>query len=347
MADKQENQERAEIFDALGHPTRIAILKALNEEPLGFADLKKKVSIDSSGHLQHHLNKLDGLIKTDEHGKYCLSDQGKDALLTVQTVEKAASTSTATVGRRAVWKKPWFLKLVVVMLVMALLVVSAVAVLEYVQSQPKPSSQLSGYDVAWMRELYVRFGSFTVADGKVFTSTYDSYVYCFDENTGQTLWSQNVGGYVMSNQVIVDDGKVFASSRGQTVNCLNETDGKTVWRFAPNVTSSLASKTTSIISVESGKVFSLGDGFYVLNANDGKLLWEYPWGYPTDLMPSAIGNWAVADNRVFAGGWDHGDQLFCFNIDDGSIIWEHGISITTRPSSAAVESTCGIKTKEQ
>jgi hypothetical protein len=31
------------------------------------------------------------LIKTDEYGKYCLSDEGKDALLTVQTVEHSSS----------------------------------------------------------------------------------------------------------------------------------------------------------------------------------------------------------------------------------------------------------------
>ena len=89
--DVQGDQQRAEVFDALSHPTRITILKALGEGALGFADLKKKTGIDSNGHLQHHLSKLGPLVKTDEYGKYCLSDQGKDALLTVQTVENVAS----------------------------------------------------------------------------------------------------------------------------------------------------------------------------------------------------------------------------------------------------------------
>ena len=86
----EKDMQQAEVFDALGHPTRIVILKALNEGPAGFAELKKKTGIESSGHLLHHLNKLNGLVKTDEYGKYCLSDQGKDALLSVQTVEKVA-----------------------------------------------------------------------------------------------------------------------------------------------------------------------------------------------------------------------------------------------------------------
>ena len=76
----EQDKHRAEVFDALGHPTRILILKVLSEGSLGFADLKKKTGFESSGHMQHHLTKLNGLIKTDEYGKYCLSDEGKDAL---------------------------------------------------------------------------------------------------------------------------------------------------------------------------------------------------------------------------------------------------------------------------
>ena len=54
----EQDRQRAEVFDALGHPTRILILKVLSEGAIGFADLKKKTGIDSSGHLQHHLTCL-------------------------------------------------------------------------------------------------------------------------------------------------------------------------------------------------------------------------------------------------------------------------------------------------
>lgn len=85
--DVEKDRQRAEVFDALGHPARITVLKALSEGPLGFADLKKRLNIESSGHLQHHLSKLGNLIKVDENGRYCLSEYGKDALFAVQTVE--------------------------------------------------------------------------------------------------------------------------------------------------------------------------------------------------------------------------------------------------------------------
>jgi DNA-binding transcriptional ArsR family regulator len=56
-------------FEALGHPTRLRILQALSESPLGFSDLKKKTGIESNGLLSFHLGKLDGLVKSSQEGR--------------------------------------------------------------------------------------------------------------------------------------------------------------------------------------------------------------------------------------------------------------------------------------
>ena len=128
----EQDKQRAEVFDALGHPTRILILKVLSEGLLGFAELKKKTAIESSGHLQHHLTKLNGLIKIDEYGKYCLSDEGKDALLTVQTVENATpkkKVKEQEYGHFRVGLKP-----VALLLTVLLIASSAVAIYEYNQA---------------------------------------------------------------------------------------------------------------------------------------------------------------------------------------------------------------------
>jgi DNA-binding HxlR family transcriptional regulator len=129
----EDDRQRAEVFDALGHPTRIVILKALSEGALGFADLKKKTVIESSGHLQHHLTKLNGLIKTDEYGKYCLSDQGKDALLTVQTVENASGsrTKSSEKSHQRHFDTNMVLKSVSLLLMALIIASSAIAVVEY------------------------------------------------------------------------------------------------------------------------------------------------------------------------------------------------------------------------
>jgi DNA-binding HxlR family transcriptional regulator len=137
MEDERQmanDKQRAEVFDALGHPTRILILKALNEGSLGFSDLKKKTAIESSGHLQHHLTKLNGLIKTDEYGKYCLSDQGRDAVLTVQTVENASpKTRFEEKARKRPFSGRIGVKAVVFLLVALLFASSVVAIYEYNQ----------------------------------------------------------------------------------------------------------------------------------------------------------------------------------------------------------------------
>src|SRR5665648_140227 len=149
----EQNKQRAEVFDALGHPTRIQILKVLSEGSIGFADLKKKTAIDSSGHLQHHLNKLNGLIKTDEYGKYCLSDEGKDALLTVQTVENASPKKEVKGKGHKNFRLT--LKPVVFLLATLLIVSSLMAVYEYNQASILRDRFAKGGDVM---AYYTEFG---------------------------------------------------------------------------------------------------------------------------------------------------------------------------------------------
>jgi DNA-binding HxlR family transcriptional regulator len=134
-----EDRQRAEVFDALSHPTRIMILKALSDEVLGFADLKKKIGIESSGHLQHHLSKLDGLVKNDEYGKYTLSDQGKDALLSVQTVERTVNPEKPN-GKGHIHRKNKVM-LAAIALAVLLIASSTIALVEYMVL----GNQLSSY----------------------------------------------------------------------------------------------------------------------------------------------------------------------------------------------------------
>ena len=131
MDSAEEDRQRAEVFDALSHPTRILILKALSQEALGFADLKKRLGIDSSGHLQHHLNKLDKLVKTGEYGKYILSAEGKDALLTMEMVERAATAGSPQKGRNHLVKKDLVWNVIVVALAVMVIVSMLVLALQF------------------------------------------------------------------------------------------------------------------------------------------------------------------------------------------------------------------------
>jgi outer membrane protein assembly factor BamB/DNA-binding HxlR family transcriptional regulator len=328
MNNVEEDRQRAEVFDALGHPTRIAILKALSEGSMGFADLKKTVGIDSSGHLQHHLNKLNGLIKTDEHGKYCLSDQGKDALLTVQTVEKAAGSGFKETERKRVGAgSKTIFKWIAVLLAISLVASSALAVFEYTQISQLQSELNSlkekiaaGSSVVWERDLGINIADFVVADGKAFTMTFGGDLYCFDLQDGRTLWSYSLGGYVMwAHLITVSDGKVYAGSRGSVLTAFDENTGILLWQFKPNVTSSIASKSPPEFAVSNGKVLVNADGFFVLNAVTGTLLWD------STSHSGVYQASAFADNRIFAaemaGYPGYTQSLVSLDADTGRQQW--------------------------
>ncbi len=85
-SDDEEDFGEADLFEAISHETRIRALFALRDEPLGFADLKRKLGISSSGNLQHHIRKLGGVIHTDETGMYALTDQGREAIIAIHAV---------------------------------------------------------------------------------------------------------------------------------------------------------------------------------------------------------------------------------------------------------------------
>lgn len=75
-----------EVFEAISHPMRIAILKELAKKPLRFADLKRNLRIKSNGLLDFHLKKMVTIITTNKDGLYELNDRGFAALRAVSVV---------------------------------------------------------------------------------------------------------------------------------------------------------------------------------------------------------------------------------------------------------------------
>jgi len=92
---------RAELFEALGHPTRVRILTALGEQPLGFSELKRRVGIESSGHMSFHLGRLDGLVKTASNGSYTLTDDGREALRLISAMDQMGDQPCADMEARS------------------------------------------------------------------------------------------------------------------------------------------------------------------------------------------------------------------------------------------------------
>jgi DNA-binding HxlR family transcriptional regulator len=98
-----------ELFEAVSHPLRVEIVKALAEKPLRFADLKRSLKLTSSGLLDFHLKKLDDLITVNSEGCYSLTDRGYAALT---TIESAAGYYRL----RSAQKRSFYLNLIVCVL---------------------------------------------------------------------------------------------------------------------------------------------------------------------------------------------------------------------------------------
>jgi DNA-binding HxlR family transcriptional regulator len=82
----KEGLSEAALFETIAHDTRIRALFLLRDDVLGFSELKRELGISSSGNLQHHISKLRSLVKVNGDGQYSLTDNGKEALLAIQSI---------------------------------------------------------------------------------------------------------------------------------------------------------------------------------------------------------------------------------------------------------------------
>ena len=71
--------------------------------------MKREVGIESSGHLQFHLGKLNGLVSTNAEGSYTLTDDGREAirvLKAIPTTSDQIPLVSTTPKRRTNWLVP-------------------------------------------------------------------------------------------------------------------------------------------------------------------------------------------------------------------------------------------------
>ena len=127
----ESDDPRAELFESIGHPIRIKILQVLHDEPMGFADLKRAVGVESSGNMSYHLTKLRHLVRTAADGNYVLTDAGREALWSIGNI---SGTRTAQGAGWEVRKtRKYGNKVVATLLIVALLTFGVFAGLEQQQ----------------------------------------------------------------------------------------------------------------------------------------------------------------------------------------------------------------------
>jgi len=106
--DEKDSISEASLFESVAHEARIKVLFILQNGSLGFSELKKTLSLTSSGNLQHHISKLGTLIEQHSDGLYSLTDNGREAVLAIQAIRSMQDKLKATVNASVIFSTLFF-----------------------------------------------------------------------------------------------------------------------------------------------------------------------------------------------------------------------------------------------
>ena len=158
------------------------------------------------------------------------------------------------------------------------------------------------------------YSSPIISDGRVFVGTRSSYLYCFDEETGEKLWARyftRVSWGVCGSATCVN-GNVYIGSEDNNIHCLNPINGNTIWKYPTG------GAVYSCAAVVGGRVYvgSVDRYLYCLNEATGNLIWKYEtnrssYGYQDYGISSSP---VVTNNRLFFGACD--GNLTCLPLND-------------------------------
>lgn len=155
-----------------------------------------------------------------------------------------------------------------------------------------------------------------IYDGKVFITTKSGYVIALNLSDGQWLWDYSTDGQIHSSPtayknllfVTSTDGYLYAFDIDESGK--NDINGFIKWRYnlnSPSVSSPLVWK---------GRVYVLTaaseNAFYILSADDGRLLKKVIFSKPLNSNPS------VCDGNIVFGGQD--GRIYLFDYDGNKIV---------------------------
>jgi len=176
-----------------------------------------------------------------------------------------------------------------------------------------------------------------VIGGKVYVGALDGNLYCFNANSGSTLWAVQTGGPICATPTVVDDMIYVPSCTQGTDGAFYKIDansGSILWNltipYLLDATPGNGAFLYASATVGEGKVF-LRNGFrynYALNITTGEVLWTYETGY-NKASPEEKGGVIQMDAPLYAYGRVYINDYYgvaCINATDGKAIWSTWLS---------------------
>ena len=147
--------------------------------------------------------------------------------------------------------------------------------------------------------------SASVADGIVYVSGNDGYLFAYNTTSGAYIWEYETSGNQWTSPAVAD-GIVYAGAGGGILDAFDAATGALLWSYTTN------GPIDSSPAVANGVVYigSEDDNLYALNAEYGGRLWSYTTGASIEYSSPAIAN-----GVVYVGSTD--DSLYAFDLAGG------------------------------
>jgi len=143
----------------------------------------------------------------------------------------------------------------------------------------------------------------------------DHSIYGIDAETGKLRWEVKTNKAVLGS-VAIQGGKAYIGGSDGVFRCIRVADGKILWTF-----DKVKNYISSLPTIADNKVIfgSWGNGFYALDSNTGKLVWEWDNGHSNRMFSAAACYPVVSNNRVFVVAPDR--FMTVLDLKTGRVIW--------------------------
>lgn len=197
------------------------------------------------------------------------------------------------------------------------------------------SEKLAGAEVKklWEAQVGIGFASFTVADGRVFTTGHadgKDTVFCFDAVTGKPVWQHSYAADLgdkyyeggTSAGPVIEGGNAWHVSRWGDLICFEAATGKVVWQknFLAETEAEIPEWgfSGSVLIHGANLILNIGQNGAAFEKTTGKLVWKSEAdtaGYSTPHLITVNGKEQVvlSTRRAYKG----------VDPSNGTVLWEH------------------------
>lgn len=157
--------------------------------------------------------------------------------------------------------------------------------------------------ILWRADIQIPLlSSPTIYNDTVYSGSIDELMYCYNVDTGDTVWDHYIGSMVWESSPASAYGYIYVCNAFGYVYCLDSNDGHEVW------TEKKSCRAVGSPVVSDGKVYvgSTDGNIYCFDAFNGESIWFYETVNPFVSSP------AIAYGHLIIGS---GNTMYCFGED--------------------------------